>query len=888
MRFPWSTARRKQDLQEEIDGHVRMAISDRIARGEPEDAARQSAMREFGNAPLIEEVTRETWGWMWLERLGWDFRYAFRQMRRSPGFAVTVIGTLALGIGAATAMFTVVDHVLLRPLPYRDADRLIDITANGGDGAATFPAPWADIAQWIAQSHSFEQIAFWTGMGGRNFLDQNTTAVPVDAEKVSSNLFQTLGVKPLLGRGFVPESPGFGAAKNIGTIVLSDRIWKADFGGDPGVLGRTVKINDISYTVVGVMPTGFTFPFGNANSSQVWLPIQLGDKDRARDDDQYNVIGRVRKGVSIQAASAEMAVIQKRIAPEYTNPDQRIQHSRLRLQRYGDSLIDGDLSKALLALLAAAGVLWLISGVNAMNLMLARATARQRELAVRGALGASRWRMVQQMMIEGLVLSTAAALAGIGLAIASVRLAEKVRPIHLNVDLSTHLNIAILAMLCLLTLLSGLLSSLWPAWMAARSPMEPALKQGGPRSGTGRAQHRTRAALIAVEVALSLTLLVSCGLLLRTIYALRHVPLGYRTDHILVAEVTTIPVYRFGSRNMTVDLYQPLLKRVQHLPGVQTAGFMTEVPLGQTFRVTLGLETNGKPLYAYLKAVSPEVQKIFGMKMAGGRFFSSQDTATSEPVVVVNRAFAKIYSPNRHDPSAILGGELLNLRKNARTRIIGVLDDERQGRIGEPSQPEVDVAIAQITPDSSLYRALDGMAMDLAVRTDQPSAEMIPQLRAILKQASPELENTTNFSTMDQIVEDSYGSQRLAAHLLEIFGGTALLLSVAGLYGLLAYLVTQRTQEMGVRIALGASRGHLLWLVLRQAGGMLLAGVIVGGALAFASSRMIQSYLYGVGAHDSWTLFGAAALLFAFGMLAAYLPARRAAGVDPMEALRAE
>ena len=879
---------RKSELDEEIETHRRMAMADRMARGRTEEQAREETEREMGNMPLAKDVTRETWGWGWLERLGLDVRYALRQMKRSPGFAVTVIGTLALGIGAAAAMFTVVDHVLLRRLPWRDPGRVILIRESGHDQKITeFYAPWLDIEQWRAQSHSFEDIAFSAGMDGRTYLKGNNAALQVDGEAVSPNLFAMLGAKTKMGRGFIAEQPSFGAGKNANGIVLSYAVWQAAFGGDSNIVGHMVRVNDEPYTVLGVMPAGFVYPADTHEFGQVWTAIQLGAKDQGRDylSAQYEVVARLRRGVKLETAAAEMAAIQKRVAAQYKDAESQAQHSDAVLQRYGDSLVGEDVKKALLALLAASGVLWLIASVNVTNLLLARSMARQREIAMRGALGASRGRVLQQMVVEGLVLSACAAVVGIGLALVAVRLTAGVAPIHLNIDLSTHVDMTILGALCGLTLLSAVLSSAWPALMAVRAPIEPALKQGSLQSGAGRKHNRLRSGLVAVEVAMSLTLLVACGLLLRTIYVLRHVPLGYRTDHIIVANLS-IPSYRYVGKSVTESLYKPLLERTQHLHGVEQAGMMSEVPLGQTFNIMLSLRMNGGEVYAGLKMASPDIGKIFAMKMLAGRFFNDEDTPTSAGAAVVNPAFAREYAPNKHDWNSLLGMTVWNLTKNRPAKIVGVMADERQQSVAKPSQPEVELCLCQITPDTGIYQP-STIAMDLVVRTAEPTAVMVPEIRAALRQASPELANST-FQTMDQIVEDSFGSQRLAAHLLEIFGGSALLLCVAGLYGLLAYVVTQRTRELGVRIALGAQRGNLLWLVLRQAGAMLAVGVIVGLGLAWASGKLVSGFLYGVKAHDGWTLLGAAVLLFASGMLAAYLPARRAATVNPMEALRAE
>jgi predicted permease len=879
--------RRKREIAEELEAHLRMATQEFIERGMKPEEARASAIREFGNVPLVEDVATEMWGWLWMDRLLQDLRYAFRQMRRSPEFAATVIGTLALGIGAAAAMFTVVDHVLLRPLPYRDAGRLVAIQEHGTNDSGQWGGTWLDIEQWMARSRSFSQIALFNGMPGRNFLEESGGGgMQISGEMVSPNLFATLGVSPAMGRDFLAEPADSAASKNAGTVILSDAAWKAAYGGDAGILGKSVKIDNQSYLVVGVMPPGFQIPFG-PSLPQVWTTIKLDEHDKTRyyNSPDYSVIARLRPGVSIKTAEAEMSTIQKSVASAYTDPRVHQERSDAAVEPYARSLVAADTRKALLALLAAAGVLWLIAGVNATNLLLARGAALQREVAMRSALGAGRSRILQQFIVESLVLSGAGALLGTGLALCAVRLVSNAKPAHLNVDLSAHLNFTIVAALCGLTLLTALVSSAWPAFLAVRAPIEPALRQGGQQAGSGRRHNRVRSLLVVGEVALSLTLLVACGLLLRTIYTLRHVPLGYRTDHILVAHLA-IPSYRYSGRNVIVDLYQPLLDRVQHLHGVEAAGFMSEVPLGQSFSIKLTLAMNGQSSIAILKPVSPDIRRIFGFKVVAGRFFDDQDTATSQPVVVVNLAYARLHSPNPHDPGAIVGQSFMNLRKNAPTKIVGIIDDERQAKIGEPSQPEVEICLRQLSQSSGFYQPSTA-AMDLAVRTERAPDSIIPELHSILGQASPELTHAT-FNTMDQVVEDSFGNQRLAAHLLEIFGGSALLLCLAGLYGLLRYTVTQRTREMGVRIAVGAQRRDVVWLVMREAGIMLLVGLVLGSGLALTSARLIQSFLYGVTAHDGWTLACAAALLLVSGLTAAFLPARDAASVEPMKALRTE
>ena len=890
---------RRNELDEEIQSHLRMAAEDWIDRGESAEGARRKAIREMGNVALIRDVTRETWGYLWLERLAQDLQYSLRQLRNSPGFAIAVMGTLALGLGATAAMFTVVDRVLLRPLPYQDPHALVQIL-EAGSKRVSWGAPFVDLQEWRLRSHAFRDIAFHqeNGLGRLDFLEGRNGTTQVIAPQVSGNLLHTLGVNPALGRGFTEdEASGAVLAEDAHSILLGDAVWRAVYGADPTILGKVVRLSGRSYTVIGVMPRGFAFPYA-ASKPLVWTPIVLGDADKIRsrhESPTYQVLGRLRTGSSLQNAQAELAAIQADVSKAYTDPYERDEVKFVQLQRYGDTLVDADLRKSLLALLGASSVLWLIACVNVTSLMLARATARQREIATRGALGASRWRILQHLFIEGLVLSSGASLLGIGLAVFTLKGFEYALMSQFHLQTSMTLNLRVIGALLGLTVASALISCLWPAILAARAAIEPALRQGNVQAGNSRRQHRARALLVILEVAMSLTLLVACGLLLRTIYALRHVPLGFRTDHVVVANMS-IPAYKYADQDIQRALYQPLLERVQSLPGVQSAALMTEVPLGKTFQMifTFGLDGHSaadlrrRDMRAQFRAVSPDMQKVFGFRMLQGRFFNQRDTPATTPVVVVNRAFVKAYEgEDNADPAKILREGLLTFDKNRKAEVVGVLDDEHQVSVAEQSQPEIEVCLPQITPDSILYKGAANMAMDLAVRTERDPTAMVSQLRAIMHAASPEL-SSSSFTTMDQVVEDSFGSQQLAARLLEIFGGAALLLSVSGIYGLLAFLVTQRTRELGVRIALGAQRSQVISLVMKQAVWMLLAGTAAGLLLAYLSSRVLQTLLYGVRPHDPWTLGAVTVVLLSGGLTAAFIPARRAARVDPMQALRTE
>jgi predicted permease len=892
-------AKRKDELSEELRAHLRMAIADRMEHGESEDEARRNAMRELGNVPLIEDVTRGLWGGVWLERVVQDVRYALRQLRRAPGFAVTVVMTLALGLGATVAMYTVVDRVMLRPLPYRDAGSLVQVSEVGKDGTPGWGNAFLDIAEWQARSHGLASIAYWDGEGehpgGFSYLEGKEGSVGVSDAAVSANLFPTLGVHAAMGRTFLEGKNGGAREEDAHTLLLSDAVWRNAFGADPNIVGKSVKVSGKPYTVIGVMPRGFAFPYGPEHPL-VWTPIVLGSGDLVRQKHttpNYTVIARLAPGARLTAAETELKTIQAQTATQYTEADYRQHAGSVRVQRYGDSLVEEDVRKSLLALAGASCMLWLIACVNVTSLLLARATARQREIAVRGALGAGRWRIVQQLVVEGLMLSSVASVLGIGLAMLTLRMFEHGLKAQFHIYTTLTPNLRVLGALLALMVMSALASSAWPAMAAARAAIEPALRQGATQSGTGRRQHRLRAALVVAEIAMSLTLLVACGLLLRTIYTLRHVPLGFRTDHVIVGNMS-IPNYKYAKGDLYRDLYGPLLERVQHLPGVRSAALMSEVPLGKTFNIVFSFGDDGgsaadvrrSKIRAKAGAMTADNQKVFRFSMLRGRFFNDGDTATSTPVVVVNREFVREYEGDDGDPGKILGTPLLGLGKDRKSVVVGVLDDERQVSVAKPSQAELEVCLPQITPENGFYGPA-GMAMDLAVRTERDPAAMTPELRRLMREASPELANS-NFTTMEQVVEDSYGSQQLAARLLEIFGGTAFVLCIAGIYGLLAYLVTQRTRELGIRIALGAQRSRLMSMVLRQAGAMLIAGLAVGLLLAYATSRIVGTLLYGVKPHDPWTMAAVTLILLAGGLAAACIPARRAAAVDPMVALRSE
>ena len=899
MRLPWTRfALKKADFSEELQAHLALAVADRTERNETVAEANRNALRELGNIPMLAEVTRAMWGKVWLERLGQDAQYALRQIRRSPGFAATVVLTMSLGLGAAVAMYTVIDRVLLRTLPYDAPSSLVQVTELGKDGERGWGNAFLDIAEWQNRSHTLKGIAYYSvegGPGHLGFLDGKGRSIGIAEATVSANLFSVLGTQAAVGRTFLEGDNGAVGPEDAHTILLSDAIWRNVFSADPHILGQSLRVSGERYTVIGVMPRGFTFPLG-LEHPLVWVPLILTDADKVRtkhETPSYETIARLAPGSTIAGANREMNAIQRSVVAQYRDSDYRDHVNSIRLVRYGDTLVDDGVRKSLLALGGASTVLWLIACVNVTGLLLARATVRQREIAVRGALGAGRGRIIQQLLVEGLVLSGVAALLGTALAMLILRLFVHGLQTQFNIYALLIPNGRVLLALVMLTIISAMASSLWPAIVAARVPIETSLRKGSPQGGSGHGRQKLRTALVVTEIALSLTLLFACGLLLRTIYSLQHVPLGFRTDHVVVASMT-IPNYKYAGRDLYKDLYDPLLSRVQGLPGIESASLMTEVPLGKNFRMTFTFGDDGKgvadmrrsKMRVQTRAVTPAVQKVFQFDMLKGRFFNNHDTATSLPVAVVNREFVRQYQGDDSDPGKFIGTPLMDFRKGKPAIVVGVLNDERQDSITGPPMPELEVCMPQITPDSMFYEPT-GMAMDIAVRTRRQATTVIPELRSLMRQASPELENGS-FTTMEQIVEDSYGSQQLASHLLEIFGGAALVLCIAGIYGLLAYLVTQRTHELGVRLALGAQRARLMSMILREAAAMLILGIAVGLLFAYVTSRFVGTLLYGVKPHDPWTMAAVALILLFGGLTTAFIPARRAAGINPMVALRSE
>ncbi|MHB1743315.1 MAG: ADOP family duplicated permease [Acidobacteriaceae bacterium] len=864
------------ELDEELQFHLEQATQANIAAGmTPEEARRQARIAFGGVESAREQAYAQRPGW-WMEPVLQDIRYALRELRKSPEFALTAILTLALGIGVATAMFAIVDGVLLRPLGFPHARQLYTPVGIDKTGEEMYGMKYAEIKQWQEATRNSADIAF--ERGDPDILDTPSGAQLIYKEAISANLLRILVVQPMLGRGFLPQEHENGQSH---VALLSYTTWRELFASNPKILGQTVRIGGAQYTVIGIMPPHFEYPLWG-NTVEVWTPVARSELLDKQEYMNHMPILRLKPGVKPAIVQAELSSVQAHIAQAAKPGDEVATHVRLTALR--DSIV-ADVRPALTALEIAVVLIWLIACCNVAGLLLARLASRRVEIAVRGALGAGKWRIVRQFLTESLLLSVAGALSGLGLAIFTLQIFRRTLAQQLPLARNIHLNPAVLLALVCFTLLTGLVFGSIPAILAARAPLEETLKSGGPTGSRDRGQARLRNGLLIGEIAVSMILLVGAGLMLRTVYALRHVPLGFRTDHIVLTSFT-IPNYDYKGRDLNTSLWDPLLDRVQHLPGVQFASLSTVMPIGHARELLTAVYAPGtakSDVTAVVRAASPDQLRVLGIRMFAGRFFNAQDTPSSMPVIVVNRAFVQRYFSGQN----AIGEPIRFGRVPMRATIVGVLDDVHQEKAATPSQPEIYVCMNQLKPGDSLYIPLLGWFMELAVRTQTAPDAMIPELRRVIHRQNPDLV-AGDFTTMNQAVEDSISSQRLAARVIGIFGGLALLITVVGLYGLLSYSVAQRTREIGIRMALGADRGRVMGMVLRQALTLLVLGIAAGLAMSFWSTRLLRSFLYGVGKHDPWTLAVVPLLLLLCGAVSAFIPGRRAASIDPMVALRHE
>ncbi len=815
-----------------------------------------------------------------------DIRYALRQLRKSPGFASTAITVLALGIGANIAVFTLIEGILLRPLPYVQPDRIVEVAGPVHDGFA-MDLSYANIQQLSDGAGTAVKtgaildrtMASVVGPGGRYQVEQVS---------VTAGLIPMLGVQPVIGRNFREEENQPGREHEM---VLSEDVWRKLYEGDPRVLGKTLAIKGQVYTIVGVMPKGFSFPF--AVEMEVWSPAAISAAARTemsgKDQAWGEFFARIPEGMTTTQLAANLSHIQTRIAREL--PDGNVA-KELVVKGYQASLSE-TARKPLGYLYAVVAGLWALACMNVTSLMLARAVGRSREQAVRAALGASRGRLLQQAVLESLMLSGFGAVIGLLVGEGAIKLMWRRIEHSLPLASTVHVEWRVIAALVLLTLITALLVGLVPALRATRRDLQSNLQ--GVNSTASASHNRTREVLVVAQLALTLVFLVGAGLFLRTIDALRQVPLGFGQQNVLTGgvmigqSIQAQLVNGAGGPNIVQTSYLPLIDKLRAIPGVKVAALSSVLPMRSEFGVFIQADLDhkkalpGHEVNADGRLASAGLVDAMGIPMVRGRFFTEEDTATSPVVVVINQAFANKYLPGQ-DPI----GHTISLGEGrfGDGRIVGVIGDVKQKDVTKPTSPEMYFCLAQMQPGAPLYNIATAF-MQVAIRGAVPADSLRAQFDRALHEVAPDA-TTTGVKTIHEAVEDSFGSQTLISYLLEGFAGLALLIASVGLYGLLSFAVAQRTREIGLRIALGAQQGNILRMVLSRALILVGAGLICGTAMAWFAVSLARTYIYGVKVHDATTFGAVTGVLAAAALFAAWMPARRAALIEPTVALRSE
>jgi putative ABC transport system permease protein len=804
-----------------------------------------------------------------METLFKDIRYGLRSLARRPGFTAIAAITLALGIGANTAIFSVVNAVLLRPLPYDDPERIVWLWDTAPQ-LATLPTSLPDFLGWKEQNRSFESLAAF--QGGNMFVDAGDGSTDTRIGLVTPELFSVFRVSPILGRTFTNEEtlPG-----RFRVAVLSHAMWQSRFGSDPNVSGRTIQLNGIAYTIIGVMPAGFSYP----DRAELWRPLPIDPAKLDPGPHYLDVVGRLKPGVTLAQAQADMSTIAARLSQQYK--EKNAGHG-VKLEPL-TKVVVGDVGLALYVLLGAVGFVLLIACANLANLMLARVGARQKEIAVRTALGASRVRIVRQLLTESVMLAVIGGGAGLLLAIWAVRWivslsADTIPRVH---EISMDPRVA--AFTLLVSVLTGLLFGLAPALQVSRPDLTDALKESG-RSTAGLRRNRLRSALVVTEVALSLVLLVGAGLMIRSFAKLSQVDPGFKPDQVMTMGVVLLRG-KYPEDEQVAQGFAQLLDRAVNTPGVLSAGAISDLPLtGSNISDSFIIEgrppipKESEPTTEY-HIITPRYFESMGIPLLSGRDIAPTDTRQSPNVVVINDAFAR-----RHFAGENPLGHRLKLQGQERDplQIVGVINNVRNLALDEQPTPEVYVPFLQ-DPLSPNYQR----SMTIVARTKTDPAAVAGPLRAALTSVDKSLPFYA-FKPLSEHLRDSLARRRFNLVLLSIFGGVALVLAAVGIYGVISYGVSQRTHEMGIRTALGAKPRDVLKLVVRQAMVLALGGVGIGLLASLALTRLMKSLLFNVGVTDPLTFAAIALLMTLVALLACLVPARRATKVDPIVALRYE
>jgi predicted permease len=862
----WRGSQRDEEVAAELEAHLQLHIDDNVKAGMMPEEARRQAILKLGGVEATKQFCRERNTLPFFEHLLQDAHYAVRQLRKNPVFAGTAIFVLAVGMSASIAIFTFVDSALVKPLPYLNPGHLLGVF----ESLPTCPLcnlSYPDYLDWKRRNTVFSSLDIYTSGGFA--LRTKTGVEPARAGRVSDGFFHTLGVTPILGRDFRPGEDLPSAQR---TLLLSYRAWQKRYGGKRDVLGATVTLNDKPYTVIGVLPA--EFHFAPIEPADYWTAFHAESEcDLRRSCHGLYGVGRLKDGISEGTARANVVSIAKQLEKEY--PENQGQGGAVSPL---SEVIVGFIRPILLVLLGGSALLLLIAGVNVASLLLVRTESRKREMAVRTALGAGRARIHRQFLTEGLVLAFAGSalgtLAGFWvLQLLAGLLSEDMlgRMPYLQ---GLHFNAHTWLFAAGIALLTAALFSLTPALHFATQNKSAALREGS-RGASGSAWRRLGSKLVVLELATAMVLLVGAGLLSKSLYLMLHVDIGMQPDHLATLSVGA-PTYPKEAQQ--VQLVRQVASRLAALPGVKTVGVSTDLPIngwGDTtwFRI-VGHPWHGEHNDTPEREISASYFETIGAKLLRGRGFREDEDSSKPLVAIVNRSFQQKYFPNE-DPT---GKQLASLGDKPRIReIVGVVEDIKEGPLNTANRPVLYQPFGQ---DPSYY-------FNVVVRTSQAEQSLLPAMSATIRQLDPDLVPFGG-KTMRLQMEASTYLPRTAAWLVGGFSGVALLLGVVGLYGVVAYSVSQRTREIGVRMALGAQRRTVYELILKEAGWLTLAGIVTGLLGAVAAAQLMSSLLFGVKAWDVITLVGVALLLGCAALVASFFPARRAAGVNPLDALRVE